>query len=354
MTDIVFALFSFILMISIIVTIHEFGHYLAARCFGLIGTHFSIGFGKRLASFTDKRGTRWQIAPFLIGGYVKFPGDDKNVELQPGQKTLNSLPRWQRAIVVAAGPAINFVLAGLLFAAIAYFYGYPAGRPVITDVIEGSPAAAAGLLPGDRITELDGADIILANDISQRVMLIPGKTIEIQYLRNKTPASTTVDIGEKTYNDGLGNRAQIGFLGVNLPRTFQKAPTFGAALTKGIRDGIFTTYAQITSLRQILVGERQIRELSGPIRIAKMSGHTLSLGVLPFLYLMAVISIGVGIINLLPIPAFDGGHLATYAVESMIGRDLPESVSKKLVAGGLVMIAGMSLFAVGLDLFALL
>lgn len=353
MNDIVFAIFSFVLMISIIVTIHEFGHYLAARCFGLIGTHFSIGFGRKLFSWTDKHGTCWQIAPLLIGGYVKFPGDDKNSDLAPDQKTLKSLPRWQRAIVVAAGPGINFILAGFLFAAIAYFYGYPAGRPVITDVIEGSPAAEAGLRPGDEITRIDDAKILLANDISQRIMLLPGETIAVDYLRGRIPAREIITIGEREFDDGLGNKAKIGFLGVTLPQTFERSQTVGAAITKGVSDGVFTTYAQVTSLKQIITGERQVTELSGPIRIAKMSGHTLSLGLLPFLYLMAMLSIGVGIINLLPIPAFDGGHLATYAVEGIIGSDLPEAVAQQLMKIGVIMIAALGILAITLDIIAI-
>lgn len=352
MIDILFAVFAFVLMISIIVTVHEYGHYIAGRWFGLIGTHFSIGFGKKILGWTDKRGTEWRIAPFLIGGYVRFPGDD-NQELKPGQKKLNDLKRWQRAIVVGAGPGINLILAGLLFAVIAYAYGYPAGRPVVTALIPGSPAVSAGLQPGDTITRFDGADIVLAADVRQRAMLLPNRTVTIDFQRGNEALQTEATLAARPYDDGLGNQGVIGFLGVELPNEYEKSPTIGHALTKGVSDGVFTTYAQFMSLKQIITGERSVTELSGPVRIAKMSAHTLSLGLLPFLYLMALLSIAVGMMNLLPIPGLDGGHLATYAVEGILRRDIPESVSQTLIRVGFTAIALLGIFAISLDVLAL-
>lgn len=352
MTEILFAVFAFVVMISAIVTVHEYGHYIAGRCFGLIGTHFSIGFGKKLLGWTDKHGTEWRIAPFLIGGYVRFPGDD-NQEIKPGQQRLNDLKRWKRSIVVGAGPGINLILAGIIFAIIAYTYGYPAGRPVITAIFPNTPAAAAGLQPGDTISRFNGTRIVLAADVRQRIMLLPDRTVQIEFERNGTQLRTSATLARRSYDDGLGNVGEIGYLGVELPNDYEKAPTILTAITKGVSDGIFTTYVQLTSLKQIMTGERSVTELSGPVRIARMTGHTLSLGLLPFLYLMALLSIAVGIMNLLPIPGLDGGHLATYAVEAILRRDLPEAVAQNLIRIGFAAIALLGIFAISLDVMAL-
>jgi regulator of sigma E protease len=351
-TDIGFSLLAFILMISIIVTVHEYGHYRSARWFGLIGTHFSVGFGRKLFGWTDKHGTEWRIAPILLGGYVKFPGDDET-ERKPGQKTLDSLPRWQRAIVVAAGPGINLIFAALIFAFIAFAYGYPAGRPVVTSVVAGSPAAIAGLEVGDEITRFAGDKIILAADVTQRVMLHPGKQVRIELLRDEVPLTKTVRLASQAYDDGLGNKAQLGFLGIGLPREHERSPTVIAALTKGVSDGIFMGYTQITSLKQIFSGERRLTEMSGPVRIAKMSSHTLSMGVMPFLYMMAMLSIAVGLMNLLPIPGMDGGHLATYALEGAMRRDIPVPLAKAMLKVGIVMIVCLGILGLTLDFVAL-
>jgi regulator of sigma E protease len=350
--DIAYNVFAFLVMISIIVTVHEYGHYAAARIFGLVGTHFSIGFGPKIASWTDRKGTEWRIAPILLGGYVKFPEGTPET-LKPGQKTLVSLPRWQRAIVVAAGPGINFLLAGVLFAAIAYFYGYPTGRPIITQVTASSPAAAAGLKVGDQITRIDGARILLASDVTQRVIMYPGRTVTIDLLRNGMPVKTTATLASKPYDDGLGNRAQIGQLGVQMPQSYERSPSLYEAATRGVADGVFTVSSQVISLYQIATGQRQIIEMSGPVRIAKMAGHTMSLGLLPFLYLMAMISASVGLINILPVPVLDGGHIATYAVEAVIRRDIPERVAQALLGVGIVLISALGILAITLDTIAL-
>lgn len=352
MTEIPFAIFAFVLMISVIVTIHEYGHYQAARWFGLIGTHFSIGFGRKIAGWTDKRGTEWRIAPLLIGGYVKFPDDNPDGPKE-GDVTLKSLPRWQRAIVVGAGPGINLLLAALIFALIAYAYGYPAGRPVVTGVISGSPAAAAGIMPGDEITSFNGSRIVMAADVRQHIMIQPNKSVEIEIVRNSNVQKITAKLSEKNVHDDIGNSAKIGFLGVELPQAYERSPTISAALTKGVNDGLFSIYVQFTTMHQIITGERKIMELSGPIRMAKMSAHTLSLGLLPFLYLMALISIAVGIMNLLPIPGLDGGHLLTYAAEGVMRRDLPEAAAQLLIRCGFVIIISMGVLGITLDVIAL-
>src|SRR5690606_14188427 len=241
MIDILLPLIAFILIISIIVTVHEFGHYWAGRCFGLIATKFSIGFGKRLVFWKDKKGTSWQIAPVLLGGYVQFPGDDKQ-PIPLGATTLSSLPRWQKALVVVAGPAINFVLAGLIFIGIAYFYGYPTGQPLITSVDAHSPAEEAGLKTGDLITHFNGQKVTTATEVSQQIMLYPGSQMSLQFERHEIPTSVNVSLESQEYDDGMGNIAEIGYLGVEMPRAFERAPDLITAVRQGVRDGLFMAY----------------------------------------------------------------------------------------------------------------
>jgi regulator of sigma E protease len=349
-----FPLVAFVTMISIIVLIHEWGHYRAGRLFGLVGTHFSLGFGKALVKWTDRRGTEWRIAPFLIGGYVRFPGDDEKKPVPEGTVTLQSLKRWQKAVVVGAGPGINIVLAVALFSVIAGVWGYPAGRPLVQSVEKGSPAAAAGLQGGDLIRRIDGNRIVTAADVPKNVVLHPGRMAEVVVDREGSERTFNFPIGRRVFEDDDGNKADIGFLGVMLPTVFERATNPVDAVVQGTKDGLFLTYAQLESLKQMVSGDRSVKELSGPIKIARASAKAMSNGMMPFVYLMAMISIAVAVMNLLPIPGLDGGHLATYAVEGALGRDLPEKVSMRLVQTGLALVVGLSILAFTLDLTSLL
>jgi regulator of sigma E protease len=352
-TTYLFPLLAFVTMISIIVIIHEWGHYRAGRLFGLVGTHFSLGFGPKLIAWTDRRGTEWRLSPILIGGYVRFPGDDEKKPAPEGTVTLQSLKKWQRAVVIGAGPGINIVLAIALFSLIAGVWGYPVGRPIVQSVEAGSPAAAAGLAQGDVIRSIDGNRIVTGNDVGKNVMLHPGRPTRVVVDRGGSEKAFTFPIGRKQFVDADGNKADVGYLGVKMPNEYQRAENPIAAVVQGTSDGIFLTYAQLESLRQMVSGERSVTELSGPVKIARASAKAMSFGLMPFAYLMAMISIAVAVMNLLPIPGLDGGHLATYAVEGVIGRDLPEKLTRRLIQVGFSLIAALSIFAFTLDIVSL-
>jgi len=354
MFDILFALMAFVVMISVIVVIHEFGHYLAGRMFGLVGTAFSLGFGPPLLKWKDRRGTEWRLAPFLIGGYVSFPGDDEKKPVGPDDITLERLARWKRAIIVGAGPAINLVLAAVLFATIASVWGYPVGKPIVQTVEKGSAAASLGLKEGDQLTRIGGTDIVTGMDVTRAVVLHPGRTMPVTWRRDGRTITQDATMSAKTISDEDGTQATIGVLGVTLPQAWQKATGPVDALTRGVSDGAFMTWAQLESMRQIVTGQRSVTELSGPVRIAKASARSMSMGMLPFLYLMAMISIAVGVMNLMPIPALDGGHLATYAVEGTLRRDLPPKVKQNMLRFGMIAILSLSVFAITLDITALI
>lgn len=349
----IYVVLAFVLIISIIVVIHELGHYLAARSVGLVARNFSLGFGKALFSRTDKNGTRWQVSPILLGGYVKFPGDDPKDPPREGELTLEALPRWKRAIVVGAGPAINFVLAAFLFAVIAGVWGYPVGKPIVEQVVASSAAESAGLQTGDRLTQIGSTKITTSNDVTRAVILKPDVRMNIQWERDGKPMSSSAVIGRDQYHDEDGASAAIGVLGVTMPQAWQKASNPIQALTVGVSDGIFMTWAQVESIKQMVTGQRSVEELSGPVRIARASARNLSLGPLPFIYFMALVSIAVGVMNLLPIPALDGGHLAIYAIEGTIRRDIPASAKKNMAIAGFATVALLGVFALTLDIRAL-
>lgn len=353
MIDILSALAAFVVMISVIVVIHELGHYLAARMFGLIGTAFSLGFGPVLFKRTDKHGTEWRFSPFLVGGYVSFPGDNKDTPVPDDVLTLERLPRWKRAIVVGAGPGINLVLAAVLLATIAGVWGYPVGKPVVQTIAAQSAAERIGLQPGDELVQIGKTKIITATDVTRAVILHPGKTMLVTWDRAGQRMAQPAKLGSATYEDEDNSKAQIGVLGVTLPHEWQRATNPFEAISQGVTDGVFMTWAQVETLKQIVSGERSVTEMSGPIRIAKASARSMSLGLMPALYLMALISIAVGVMNLMPIPGLDGGHLATYAIEGMLQKDLPEPVKVNLVRFGFLAILCMSIGAIALDIHAL-
>ena len=350
----IYVVAAFVLIISVIVVIHELGHYLAARCFGLVGRKFSLGFGKAIFSRTDRLGTRWQVSPILLGGYVSFPGDDPKDPAREGEVTLESLARWKRAIVVAAGPGINFVLAALLFALIAGVWGHPVGTPVVGEVAPSSAADKIGIQPGDVLTRIGTTDIETGQDVTRAVVLKPSVRMQVSWTRDGVPMQEYAVMGRSEYEDEDGSSAAIGVFGVVMPQTWERASNPIEALTVGVSDGLFMTWAQLESLKQMITGQRSVEELSGPVKIARASARSLSAGALPFIYFTALVSIAVGVMNLLPVPALDGGHLATYAIEGALQRDLSDSTKKIMALVGMATIALLAIFALTLDIRSLM
>ena len=317
----------FLLVLGPLVTVHEFGHYLVGRLFGVKADAFSIGFGKELAGWTDKRGTRWRISALPLGGYVQFAGD-MNPASQPGEewlalpaeeraRTFQAKKLWQRALIVFAGPATNFLVAVLIFASFAMAYGRPVTPPVVELFSEGSAAAAAGLKLGDRIVAIDGSLIDDFADVSAFVLPFPGRTINMTYQRDGRTATVPVHIADLEMTDQFGNSSRVGRIGVgSVAREYRQVGPV-AALVYGGGASVDLVKMMVTGIGQIVTGERSVKELGGPIKIAQYSGERLAEGPLPFIEFIAFISINLAFINLLPIPALDGGHLAFYAAEAI-------------------------------------
>ena len=348
---ILFTILAFALVIGPLVFLHEMGHYLAGRLFGVKAEEFSIGFGREVAGFTDRRGTRWKFGWLPLGGYVKFAGD-MNPASQPSPEwlalpahqraqTFQAKPLWQRAIIVAAGPVANFIVAIVILAAFAVAFGQNTTPSVIGNVMPGTPAAAAGLQAGDRITALSGRDIDDFNDLFFYTAMRPNEAVTIEYERNGEARQAETVIGVREMRDRFGNISRRGMLGISPgepvlePVSLLQAPAVGLARTWEI---IETT---VDGLKQIILGRIPVSELGGPIKIAQISGQSMALGPLELVSLIALISINLGFINLLPVPVLDGGHLMFYALEAVRRRPVEPQVMEWAYRGGLIAILAL-------------
>lgn len=356
------AILAFLCAIGPLVFIHEMGHYLAGRLFGVKAEAFSIGFGREVAGFTDRRGTRWKFGWLPLGGYVRFAGD-MNPASQPDaawlslpaaerEQTFQAKPLWQRAIIVGAGPAINLILAILILAGFAYTYGVDRTPAIVGSVIDGGPGAKAGLQAGDRIIAIDGRGIDTFSDIARYALIRPGQPVAIRIERGGVAFDRALAIGVIRQRDRFGNEYRIGRIGIGSgdpvlePVSLAEAPVAGVRMTGQIISGTLETLGQIIS------GRRSIDELGGPIRIAKISGEQMALGVSAFVWLVAMLSINLGFINLLPVPMLDGGHLFFYAIEAIRRRPLEPRVQEWAFRGGLAMVLALMLVVTFNDLNA--
>lgn len=320
-------LLAFLITIGVLVFIHEMGHYLVGRWCGVKADKFSIGFGKELFGWNDKRGTRWKICALPLGGYVQFAGDMDpssstsedwlKLPAEERNQTFQSKSLFKRAAIVFAGPAINFLFAILILAGFALAYGESVTQPVVGTVAEDSTAEAIGLQNGDKILEIDGETITRFSDLSREISIIPDEEVEIKFERDGSVLTENATIGVRIEEDRFGNQYRIGLLGIS-PGSIERrdvslweAPIIATRQTGEIVDLIVTTLGQVIS------GRRSITELGGPLKIAQVSGEQFVAGLNQFIFFVALISINLGFINLLPIPMLDGGHLMFYAIEAV-------------------------------------
>ena len=353
----------FLLLLGPLVTIHELGHYLVGRWFGVKAETFSIGFGKELAGWTDKRGTRWKLAVLPLGGYVQFAGD-MNPASQPDAEWLKlppaernccfqAKPLWQRALIVLAGPAANFIFAIAILAGFLMAYGQLVAAPTIGIIEPGSVAEKAGLRPGDRITAIGGASVDQFNDVSRLIAPHPREAMVIELVRGETPQRLTVIAAPKLERDKFGNEFTRGYLGIGPAnpevRSVNPLQAVGLAVVQ-TRDMIGM---MITGIGQIVTGKRSVEELGGPLKIAKFSGEQLSEGWRAFVAFAAFISINLGFINLLPVPVLDGGHLAFYAAEAIRRKPASQRSQEWAFRTGVAFVVALMLFVTFNDLASL-
>ncbi|KQX19976.1 MULTISPECIES: RIP metalloprotease RseP [unclassified Sphingomonas] len=366
MTDspgILFTLLAFLLVIGPLIFVHELGHYFAGRWFGVKADAFSIGFGREIAGYTDSRGTRWKLGWMPMGGYVKFAGDmnpastptPEWLALPPEEraKTFQAKPVWQRFLIVFAGPFTNFIVAIAIFMAFFAAYGAPRTPSIISAVMEGSPAAEAGMRPGDRVVAIEGRPIERFDDLADMIRFRPEERLRIDFVRGSAEKTVFVVPAANVERDRFGNEFRKGTIGVMsgpqivVPVPLHELPVEATRQTFGI------VRMMVDTLGQIVTGRRSVKELGGPIKIAQVSGQQASLGLLNFVMLMALISINLGFINLLPIPMLDGGHLVFYLFEGIARRPVPERAMEWAFRSGLAVLLSFMIFVTLNDILSL-
>lgn len=362
--SIALTILAFLLVLGPLVVLHELGHYLVGRWFGVRAEAFSIGFGKELLGWTDRRGTRWKLAVLPLGGYVQFAGDrnaasipdpalaDAPAEALAG--TFQGASLWRRTLIVLAGPLANLLAAVAIFAAFAMAYGLPVARPTIGGFSPQSAAQSAGFKVGDTITAIDGAPIAQFTDIVEHVVIYPGRTVTISAERDGRAFSLPVTLALDVQHDEFGNEIRRGLLGVTPAQLQFERVGPVRALASGVDQSFGVMRMMAVGLSQIVTGERSVKEMGGPLRIAKYSGERLALGWPDFTAFAALISINLAFINLLPIPGLDGGHLAFYAAEAVRRRPLGTRSQEWAFRTGLAFVVAIMLFVTLNDLVALI
>lgn len=326
---------SFLAIISVIVFIHEFGHYFIAKISGVRIEVFSIGFGPELIGWNDRSGTRWKISLLPLGGYVKMFGDS-NAASAPDMAKLETMtepdkkyafhtkPLAIKAAVVAAGPLFNLFSAILIFTWMFSWYGKPFSLPEVSQVIAGSPAEKAGLAIGDVILSINGTTIESFSDIQRIVTLHPEDSLSLVIRHNNTEINKTLIPAIQEHTDIFGNKVKVGIIGIASAKTVYKKQALLPAFADAFKETYHISGAILTGVGEMITGKRGLNELGGPIKIAEYSGKSTSNGIQMVLWFVALLSINLGLINLFPIPVLDGGHLMYYAIEAVRGRPVAE------------------------------
>ena len=356
----------FLILITIVVFIHEYGHYFFAKKYGVGVTDFSIGFGREIFGWNDKSGTRWKICWIPLGGYVRFFGD-RNVFSQSEQQEIinkyseedkNKLfilkPLYQRSIIVAAGPFANFLLAMLIFTAINMISGKDTPPAIIDEVVKDSPAFVAGMKKNDRIISIDNKKVESILEVSTFINTSTSETIEFLVFRNDQEVSFFIKPNLVDGKDSLGNSVKKRIIGIKLSplnQEFQKQPLGPSkAIYFSLKEVWFVTTTSLNYIGKMILGSADTSQLGGPIRIAKITGQVAEYGIIPFFSIMAYISISLGLINLFPIPMLDGGHLMFYLFEKILGRPLSQKTQEGFFRIGLFLLFSLMFFVTFNDL----
>ncbi len=358
----------FLFVLTIVVFFHELGHFAVARWCSVKVDAFSVGFGRELFGYTDKKGTRWRLSLIPLGGYVKFAGDE-NAASVPDRERIAQMseaerrtafvakPVWQRAAVVAAGPFANFILSVVIFAVIFMSYGKQEVAPVVDSVVEDSAAERGGLQAGDIIVAVDGREIDSFGDLRRIVTGSADIPLAFDVDRAGRTVTLTVTPDYREISDMFGNTQRVGFVGI--PRSQDPANfvqrEYGPveALGEGVNETVFIAGRTIDYIWGVITGREAADQLGGPIRVAQVSGQVATLGLVPLLSLAAVLSISIGLINLMPIPMLDGGHLVYYAAEAVRGEPLSERVQDIGFRIGLGIVLLLMVFATWNDVLHL-
>jgi len=343
----------FMVALGPLIFIHEMGHYLVGRWCGVKAEVFSIGFGREIAGWTDKRGTRWKIGWMPMGGYVRFSGDmDASSQPDPAWRDLPAEERdqtfpgqvvWKRAAIIAAGPLANFLAAILIFMGMFATIGQRVSPPVIATVVAGSAAEAADLRKGDRVQAIDGRSIDDFNDISDIVRLRADHPVRFTILRSGKLVDITATPRVEKFVSRFGTEAKFGLLGIGSAPVELVKPEWHQLPGAAIDATVSMVRSMVDGLGRIIMGYISVKELGGPVMMAKISGEVATMGWEPFLGFVAAISINLGFINLLPIPVLDGGHLFFCLVEAIKRKPVSIAAQEWAYRLGFMLVVGFML-----------
>ncbi len=362
-------LLSFVVVLTIVVFVHEFGHFYIARKNGVRCQAFSIGFGPELFGFTDKLGTRWKFSLIPLGGYVKMFGEAETMQaIEGGSNEPRALTAeeekvsfkfktvGQRAAIVFAGPAVNFLFAIAVFWILFMTNGRPVTEPVIGQVTEGSAAAEGGLQVNDRVKEINGRAIQRFEDIRGIVPLSDGSPMHLTVERDGRTQDLTITPRMTSEDNGMGQQQKRYVLGIAPLAENGKSVVLNPI--QALRASVSQTYEVVEgtfiAVSQIISGRRGTEDLGGPIRIAQYSGQMAKSGGVGFIAFVAILSINLGLINLFPVPMLDGGHLLFYAIEAVRGRPLSERAQEWGLRVGLVLVMALMIFGAWNDIVHIL
>lgn len=351
--SLLFTLLAFVALLGPLVIIHELGHYLVGRWCGVQANAFSIGFGRELFGWTDRRGTRWKVCLIPLGGYVLFAGDanaaslpapaDPSVPPEVRARWLQNKPLWQRACVVAAGPLANVLLAIVVFAGFNLAYGALRTPAVVTGFVQPFAAQKAGLRASDRIVAIDGASIDGFEAVREKIFPVPGETVRVAVVRGGASITVPVRVASAVVHDEYGHAQRIGMLGIRFGPPVRAPMGPIAAVALAGRQCWMMTGMIVTGMRQLFTGSRGFSEVAGPVKMAQYAGEQMALGWQQFVSFLAFVSINLAFINLLPVPVLDGGHLMFFAAEALRGRPLSARSQEWALRLGLALVATLML-----------
>lgn len=346
----------FLLVLTLVVFIHELGHFLVARWCGVTVKTFSIGFGPEIFGFFDKHGTRWRFAWIPLGGYVKFIDDD-NASSFGGEKQLKPAERagafhsksvGARAAVVAAGPIANFLLAIVLYSAINATVGIRILPPLVDAVVANSPAEKAGFKSGDTILAIDGTKIDKFDDLQRIVGSAAGEELKFTVQRGGDTITLNATPNVDEQKDAMGRTFRRGLIGIQRAISPDKVKTVQVSLPEAVALGVSETYGNLTQtlagLRDIVTRRQSAEQMGGPIMMAEVTAKVAELGIEPMLRWIAFISANIGFLNLLPIPVLDGGHLMFYAFEAIRRKPASERLQQMGFQVGLALLMMLMVF----------
>ena len=357
--NLIYYVVPFIVLLSILIFVHEFGHFIVARMCGVKVSAFSIGFGKTLWSREDKKGTVWKISAVPLGGYCQFLGDgDASSSSTEGLENLTEEEKkhafafqnpFKKLAIVLAGPGFNYLFAILIYFVLFASFGKYSLPPVIDEVLEGGAAEKVGILKGDRITMINGHEVKIWKDISKEILLAADHFASIDLLRDGETLHFDVELIEmdkKQRNQTTQKQYMLGVKSGGALEFTHEEFSLGQAFVQSCHEVWDVTVLTLRGVGQMIAGTRGSEDVGGVIRIAEMTGDiTRDEGLLDFVTFLALISINLGLINLFPIPVLDGGHVVVFVLEIITGRQIKEKTQEYLFKTGFLILMALMVFA---------